>query len=103
MRASMAAFGYDVQDAFYRRGLAAVTGQRTEFFFLVQEDTAPFACYLVQAGESMREVAQHKVNRAIKLWSHCLAANEFPAYGTLPIHAAAPAWMATEEFSHEQP
>jgi hypothetical protein len=103
MRSSMTAFGYDVQDCFYRQGLASATGERAEFLFLVQEDTAPFACYLVQAGESMREMASHKVNRAVTYWQTCLRSDNWPAYGTIPLHAAAPGWAVTEEFSHEGP
>ena len=100
MRSSMTAFGYDVQDSFYRRGMKAL-GEECEFVFLVQEDTAPYACYLVTASESMREMAEHKVNRAIKLWGECLASNVWPAYGVKPHLAQAPAWAMTEEFSRE--
>jgi hypothetical protein len=100
MRSSMVAFGYDVQDSWYRRGLKAV-GQECEFLFLVQEDTAPFSCYLVQSTQSMREMAKHKVERAITIWDNCLFNNNWPAYGTEPYMAQAPAWAMTEEMSRE--
>jgi hypothetical protein len=100
IRSSMVAFGYDVQDSWYRLGLKAV-GQDCEFIFLVQEDTAPFSCYLVQCTESMREMAEHKVQRAVSLWGKCLASNNWPAYGTEPYAAQAPGWAMTEEMSRE--
>jgi hypothetical protein len=100
IRSSMTAFGYDIQDAWYRRGMKAL-GEECEFVFLVQEDTAPYACYLVTASESLREMAEHKVKRAVALWRDCVSRNQWPAYGVQPILAQAPAWAMTEEFSRE--
>jgi hypothetical protein len=100
MRSSMVGFGYDIQDSWYRRGLAA-TGHPCEFVFLVQEDSAPYTCYLVQCSESMRELADRKITRALRMWSECLARDEWPAYGHQSYIAQAPMWAMTEEMGRE--
>ena len=100
MRWSMHQFGYDTQDAFYRRGIHILTSRVPDFVFLVQEDTAPFACYLVQADTSMREVATHKITRGIDIWRHCVDANSWPAYEPTIYTADAQAWAIAEEEAH---
>jgi len=100
IRSSMTAFGYDTQEAFYKRGMASLRHQ-ADFFFLVQEDSAPFACYIVQCAESMREMAAHKVERAIALWEACLIADQWPSYPEGVYVAEAQAWALTKELSHD--
>lgn len=100
MRSSMIQFGYHIQESWYRRGLKAI-GLPVEFVFLVQEDTAPYSCYLVDASESMRELAERQIARALDVWSECLANDNWPAYGTGVYTARAPAWAMTEELSRE--
>ena len=100
MRSSMMAFGYDTQDAWYRRGLKAL-GKPWEFLFLVQEDTAPYLCYFVKTTESMRELADAKIKRALHLWSACLESDSWPGYGSTIYQASAPLWALTEELGNE--
>ena len=97
IRSNMLAYGYDTQQAFYRRGMEAL-GHRTRFLFLVQEDTAPFACYWVEAGTSMQELAESKVQRAINLWQQCMVTGKWPAHSTAVNVAEAPAWAMSQEF-----
>lgn len=94
---AMPAMGYDLQEVFYRRGVRKLTGVEADFYFLVQELSEPFSCYLVQCAPSMREVAESKVKRGMELWRACLGSNNWPAYGPNVYHAEAPAWAVMEE------
>lgn len=98
-RSSMSAFGYDTQSAFYLRGMRAVQRVETEFVFLVQEDEAPYSCYLVQCAPSMQEVAEHKVQRGIDAWAACLKTDNWPGYSEHIYHAEASAWQVEQELS----
>lgn len=97
MRRSMTAFGYDTQSAFYRRGMGAVGRVVPEFVFLVQEDTAPYSCYLVKCAETMQDSGMRKVENAIGLWAECLATNVWPGYPETIYEADAPAWETVDD------
>lgn len=94
---SMAAFGYDTQQAFYTRGVHAVTGIAPEFYFLVIEDTAPHACYMVQCAASLYDLGGSKVSRGIKLWTACMEQDLWPSYSPEPYEAEAPAYAIVDE------
>lgn len=96
-RTQVAAMGYDTQEAFYRRGMSRIGRVTPEFVFLVQEDSAPYACYLVACAPSMQTLAEHKVQRAIDLWAECLATNAWPGYAETIYHAEAAAWAVAAE------
>lgn len=97
MRRSMTAFGYDTQAVFYRRGMKAIGRVVPEFVFLVQEDCAPYSCYLVKCAESMMDSGARKVEQAIGLWTECLATNTWPGYPETIYEADAPAWETTDD------
>jgi hypothetical protein len=88
--------GYDTQSLLYQRGMSAL-GHNTRFVFLVQETCEPYACWLVQASESMRELAGMKIARAVRLWSDCLRNQRFPSYPLTVQHAEAPGYALIEE------
>lgn len=98
---AMPGMGYDLQDAFYRRGAYKLTGITPDFYFLVQEVFEPFACYIVEASPAMREVAQSKVKRGLRKWQECLTTNVWPAYEPTVYTAEAQPWtiIAEEEAS----
>jgi len=100
MRSSMIPFGYDTQEMWYRTGVTVITGRQPDFVFLVQEDSAPYSCYLVECAESMRELAGRKIARAVDLWAQCLRTDTWPGYGGRYV-AQAPSWAMTEELSRE--
>ena len=96
-RSAMHQLGYDLQSAFYRRGIEVLTGRKPQFVFLVQEDDPPHSCYLVQCAPSMEQVAEHKMNRLMGRWQECLSSNAWPGYENTIYHAEATAWAITEE------
>lgn len=100
-RSSIPDFGYDTQDEFYSTGIHVLAGRRPRFVFLVQEDTAPFACYMVEAGPSWQAIAEQKISRAIRTWQKCLESDNWPTYcdSNQIITAEAPAWAIAQEES----
>lgn len=95
--------GYDVQDAFYSRGLRAINGGTTpNFFFLVQEIESPYACALVALSESFVTLAESKVARAIKIWQRCMTNNAWPAYPMDAAYVEAPNWAIYENEMQEE-
>ena len=95
---SMGGFGYDTQAVFYTRGMQAL-GHDPEFYFLVQEDSEPYSCYLVQAAESLWDMGESKVKRGIAWWTECLTHDAWPGYPDMIYMAEAPAWALTKEYS----
>jgi len=90
--------GYDVQAAWYMRGLAkveAINPATSNFAFLVQEITEPYACSLIGLSPAMEALGTQKIEKALKLWRDCLASGQWPAYSheiawaePLPWHTA---------------
>lgn len=86
------AFGYAMQEAFYRRGVKAVYGQEPAFVFLLQEKEPPFACSLVAFDPAMREIGDRQAEYAIMLWRDYTTRNYWPGYSTRVAHLEPPAW-----------
>lgn len=88
--------GYDVQDAFYRRGVEAVTGVAPEFVFIVQETFEPYAVYFVELPASYRAIGEQKVETAIAKWRECMKSGKWPAYPPQIMMPEPPAWAMAE-------
>lgn len=88
---------YDTQSVLYQRGMSALEHPGCRFVFLVQEASEPYACWLVEATESMRELANLKIARAVRLWADCLERKQWPSYPFTVQPAYAPNWALAEE------
>lgn len=94
--------GWDIQAAFYLRGLKKLTGEDAVFRFAVQETYPPYALSVVALGPAALMLAEKKVRYALELWTHCLEHGDWPGYPTQTAYAALPeyleaAWLAKEE------
>lgn len=95
--------GYDVQDAFYRRGIRAVLGIANPVIrFVVVEKDPPHALSVVQFDPGAMAIADRKVEAAINLWRTCLERDEWPGYPARIAHVEAPAyhersWLERED------
>lgn len=87
---------YHIQDAFYRRGTAALFGSNSPMLFIAQDTEAPHACSFHGVAPSLAQIADGYVEQAIKLWGACLKANKFPGYSTAVHWTEATAWQMTE-------
>lgn len=84
--------GYAGQDAWYRSGLEAITGEhgRVRFGFLFVEKAKPFLGRFVETDEAFRWGAQQGNDHAAALFARCLKAGEWPGYP--PLTAVPPSW-----------
>jgi hypothetical protein len=87
---------YDMQAAFYCRGIKAVTGVDAKFVFLVQETEAPYVCSFVGMPPAFMELGADKVQAAINLWSECLSTKKWPAYSNRIHWIEPPAWSVSQ-------
>ena len=97
--------GYDVQAAFYLRGLAAVAGPAVagmaDFRFVVQETSAPYALSVISLSPAALQLADDKVAWAIDLWRRCMDQDDWPGYPTRVCYADAPPWEETRWLEKE--
>lgn len=77
---SIAAYGYDVQAAFYQDGIKAVTGRTMPFYFLAVEKDGPHAAAVYRASDEVIEVGRAKYRGALQLLRWCLDTGRWPAY-----------------------
>ena len=91
-RGSMFDYGYDLQAAFYRRGIEALTGERAAWRWIVCEKEAPFSLVVVEPGADVMTVAEAKVDFALATWRRCLERDEWPGYSREVVKAELPAW-----------
>ena len=84
--------GYDVQAAFYLRGIKRVYGVEPEFRFVVVETTPPYGASVIALDPEALALADLKVRRAIDQWGECLAKNEWPGYPLRTCYAELPAY-----------
>lgn len=84
--------GYPVQSVFYRRGVKTLFSDVAEFIFIVQEDEPPYLCSFMGIDFQAEDMAQQKVDWAIKLWRLCLAKGRWPGYPKRVCYAEPNPW-----------
>lgn len=86
--------GYYMQAAFYSRGVRAVTKRRvSEFRFVVQETTDPFALSICSLSPAALAEADLCVEEAMDLWGWCIKHNEWPGYSGKVAYIDPPPWI----------
>jgi hypothetical protein len=102
---SIPANGYDIQSAFYKRGVAAENGGNVpKFVFVVQEVTAPYLVYFVELSGAYEATANVKIDKALAIWNACIKipmGEAWPGYPNEVEVIDPPAWemAAAEETS----
>lgn len=94
--------GYDVQAAFYLRGVRAVAGVDAAFRFCVQETFPPYALSVVSLAPDAMALAEAKVERALATWRECVETGVWPAYPTRVCFAELPPWMEAQWLEAEE-
>lgn len=95
--------GYDVQAAFYLRGLKAVfPAVDFKFRFTPQEVDPPYCLSVIELPPAVLSMAERKVETAIDIWHRCVTTDEWPAYSARTYYPDIPvwaerAWLAREE------
>lgn len=91
-------YGYDVQAAHYQAVWKAATGEDRAFTFIFQEKAAPYEVCLIRLSASFSDLANHRAEKARKLWGECLGANKWPGYPIGLHEVDPPAWLIEREF-----
>jgi hypothetical protein len=94
--------GWDIQSAFYRRGLQILTGERAEFRFAVQECYRPYATSVIALGPQADVLAEKKVIHAIETWATCLKTDRWPSYPDRTAYVSLPPWVEAEWVEKEE-
>jgi len=90
--------GNDLQAALGLRGLRHLLKPRDpQFIFIVQEQDPPYAVSFVGLDPVFLDMAHHKLERAIRLWSDCSLTNTWPGYPSRVCWMSPPSWAYTEE------
>ncbi len=94
----LVASGYDVQAAFYCRGLESLLGPaaRVRFRFLFVESDSPHLCAAFVGSGEMQTTGEQKVIAGISIWQRCIATNNWPGYSTDVLRLEPPKFMETQ-------
>lgn len=86
--------GYDVQEAFYRRGIIACgLHDRPEFrFYFQSEDDHHLVSPPMAPTPRAMDLADRKVERALAIWRECRKTNLWPEYPKHVCHYDPPGW-----------
>lgn len=88
---------YDLQAAWYLRGVGILEGRADrDFLFLVQEIDPPYACSVVGVGPEMMDLANRKIDAGLRIWRECTASNKWPGYNTRTHWADLPAYVTLD-------
>jgi hypothetical protein len=95
----MNSMGYGFSLAFYERVLlAAEPGKkRRRHLMLIQQQDAPYACALYNLAPAKAAIERAQVDRAIRLWAHCIQTGSWPGYSRRVCSIDATPWELAEE------
>lgn len=88
------AYGYDMQAAFYLRGVRAAFGKEPLFRWVAIEPDPPYALSVFQLSDAALDAAQVKIDMALEIWSECLRTGVWPSYPRSIQTVELPGWMA---------
>jgi hypothetical protein len=99
--------GFDVQAAFYLRGLGAVApaARSREFRLVFVETERPYAVACYSLTPAALALANQKVDLALGIWKRCVESGAWPSYPRRVVHLEAPGWeenrVAEREYREE--
>jgi hypothetical protein len=93
---------WDIQEAFYRRGIKKLFGVDAQFRFIAQENMEPYALSVIAFGPDIQWLGDSKVQRAIDLWAKCLESGNWPGYPDRICYPMLPKWAEEEEVRRQE-
>lgn len=90
------------QRAFYLRGARYVGRAPRDKLYIGVERKRPYAVSVMTAAQSMADVAEAEVERAIDLWKRCMREDRWPGYSQQTAFVSAPNWMLQAEMTNEE-
>lgn len=82
----------EIQEAFYRRGIKALTGNDPAFRFVCQENVEPYAVSVIGFGPDFQWMGDAKVEYAIRIFGKCLKSGRWPGYPDRICYPMLPKW-----------
>ncbi len=79
---SVKKYQYDIQAAWYKRGFEKAGFKVTDFYFVAQEKTMPFANKIFRVSESDMEVAWNKIKHALPRFEQVLNGEKAKIYNS---------------------
>lgn len=92
---------WQVQQAFYLRGLKILTGKDAAFRFIVQENEEPYALTVVGLNPAACIFGEKQIFRAMEIWRKCTDSGEWPGYGDRIAWPDIPAYIQAAEEERE--
>lgn len=90
--------GNDLQAVLGLRGIKALFKEsRCQFVFWVVEQNPPYASSFIGLSPQFLEMSEHKLERAIRLWSDCTMTNCWGGYPSRICWVEPPSWEWTRE------
>lgn len=93
--------GWDLQAAFYLRGVERLTGRPATFRYAVQETFPPYALAVISLGPDALVLAQKKILFALDAWRRGLESGRWDGYPRQTCYAALPPWHEAEWLEKE--
>ena len=88
--------GWDIQAAFYLRGLRFLDPDADPSIrFVVQESTPPYALVVAQMGGDTLFLGNEKVEHAIEVWGNSLSSGQWEGYSQTTVEVRVPQWEET--------
>ncbi|RFC65041.1 hypothetical protein DYI37_04020 [Fulvimarina endophytica] len=96
--------GYDVQLAFYRRGIRRLfpnDRRPIRCFLMSQERGGPGCLSITELDEDVLTLGDKKVSAALALWDRCLTADLWPGYPPFPSTVTLPPYIESKWLQRE--
>lgn len=100
----MANAGWHIQAAMHERILDGIDPKgagRRRFYYVAQENEAPYALTVNLIGEAPLTIGRKQVDYAVRTWAHCLRRNTWPAYPLKIIRPELPTWAESSWLGRE--
>lgn len=96
---SVEKYGYHIQEAFYRRGLAAVLKARISWTFAFVLSVEPYTVRRVCLSPEYIGIGNTAVSKAIRLWQQCLATGVWPDGSDQTLKLEPRPWLFDDDIS----
>lgn len=93
---------YRMQDAWYRSGYAAVTGEPCrDFVFVAQEKAPPYLVSVLRFDADAVADGARMMRRAVTLFADCTDSGQWPGYTDTAVALSLPAWVQRDAINDE--
>lgn len=98
-------FGWDLQAAWYRRGLEAIMPDRAgriRFANILVKPMEPFTSRLISINEAWRHGAERECLRALRIFQECTRTGIWPSYPDTVEEMDAPSWLLAQRMMEDE-